>query len=98
MYLSPLSPVLEKVVLSSSPDYVTFLQTADSSSLKLFFSEKVMHALLHKRKMLVVIPDGMPSSIPAKLLSPYNLAHFVMLYDRKNPLSTSQIEATAKAT
>ena len=92
MYLSPLSPVLKKVLLSSTSEHINYLHTADSSTLKLFFAEKVMHTLLSKRKLLVVIPDGMPSSIPAKVLSPYNLAHFTMLYDKKEPLSALQVE------
>jgi len=95
-YLSPLSPVMRKALLSSSTEQVNHLHTVDSSALKQFFCEKAIDTLINKQKMLVVIPDGMPTSVPAKLLSPYQLAHYTMHYNRQENISEAQIELLQK--
>ncbi|MFT4567860.1 MAG: hypothetical protein ACI9FN_002828, partial [Saprospiraceae bacterium] len=92
MYLSPLSPVLNKMLKNASNDAISYLHTAEASALKKIFLDKIAKALINKHRTLIVIPDGMSATVPAKLLSQHKLAHYTLHLTGKEKLTSQQIE------
>ena len=81
MYINSLSPELEEMLAYDNTNDIVHMEISDATMLKEYFTEKVVQLLLNKQRLLVVTPDSMDPSIPAKILSQSNLAHFTNLCD-----------------
>ncbi len=71
-----LSPVLADMLAAESSSDIYSVEISDAGMLKEFFAQKLTQSLLKKQRLLVVIPDKMSVSVPSKILSNYNLAHY----------------------
>lgn len=92
MYLSPLSPLLDEMLQNRQNDAISYLHTAEASALKKVFLDKIAKSLIHKERTLIVIPDAMSATVPAKLLSQHKLAHYTLHLTGKEKVSAQQIE------
>lgn len=81
MYINSLSPELEEMLAYDNTNDIVQMEISDATMLKEYFTEKVVKMLLDKQRLLVVTPDSMDPSIPAKILSQSNLAHFTNICD-----------------
>jgi len=77
-------------------DAISYLHTAEASALKKLFLDKIAQSLIDKQRTLIVIPDGMSSTVPAKLLSQHKLAHYTLHLSGKDKISEQQIARLKK--
>ena len=81
MYINSLSPELEEMLAYDNTNDIVHIEISDATMLKEYFTEKVVKMLLDKQRLLVVTPNSMDPSIPARILSQSNLAHFTNICD-----------------
>jgi len=89
MYTTCLPPVLEELLSTSTQEDTLLLEIQDEEMLRLFFVEKIIASLLDKQSTLVVIPDGMSTSIPSQILSKQGLGKLVASLSFEDKLDNS---------
>jgi len=84
MYINHLPPVLEEILQDEQTNDIVHLEISDADMLKDYFIEKTIRGLVDKKRILVVVPDRMDISIPTKILTNNQLAHYSATYPQGN--------------
>lgn len=96
MYINIQSPVLEEMLVYDHQNDIVHLEISDANTLKEYFAEKVIQSLMDRKRLLVVIPDTMDPSVPSKILTNYQLAHFSAVWSTVEGIDISERIRTLK--
>lgn len=92
MYNYVLPPVLGDAIGDTDSKDIKHIEISNAAMLKECFVEKITQILLSKKKLLLVLPRHIELSVPSKILSTHNLAHYNCAYDEHRHNQSNIVE------
>lgn len=85
-----ISPSLRQALNAVKPGQLSYLESSDTYGTRQFFMQRALSACRERKKILVLIPPGMPMEVVKDLLQEANLLHYSCFTERSSPSDSDQ--------